>query len=117
MQQLKTYQTVQSDIAQLLRSGRLAAVRSVNSVMTATYWAVGQRIVEAEQKGRRRAGYGDQLILQLAADLTLEFGRGELVRSSTVPPCALYSIREATAAGNAVTPLCKHPQRSQKTAS
>ena len=81
MQRLKTYQTIQFDIAQLLRSGRLAAVRSVNSVMTATYWSVGQRIVEAEQKGRRRAGYGDQLIPQLAADLTLEFGRGYGVRN------------------------------------
>ena len=89
MQQLKTYQTVQSDIAQLLRSGRLAAVRSVNSVMTATYWAVGQRIVEAEQKGRRRADYGEQLLKQLATDLTAEFGRG-FGKRNLHQMCAFY---------------------------
>lgn len=29
-----------------------ALLRSVNAVMTATYWAVGRRIVEGEQEGR-----------------------------------------------------------------
>ena len=42
----------------------------------AAYWAIGQRIVEAEQKGRRRAGYGEQLIQRLSIDLTARFGRG-----------------------------------------
>lgn len=44
--------------------------------MTASYWEVGRRIVEAEQKGRRRAGYGEQLIERLSFDLTRQFGRG-----------------------------------------
>ncbi len=70
------YEAIQSDIAELLRDARLAVVRTANSVMTATYWEVGRRIVEAEQKGRRRAGYGEQLLKQLAIDLTAEFGRG-----------------------------------------
>ncbi|OES60520.1 hypothetical protein A7R81_13385, partial [Pseudomonas aeruginosa] len=50
--------------------------RSVNALMTASYWEIGRRIVEAEQKGRRRAGYGDQLMARLSADLTARFGRG-----------------------------------------
>jgi DUF1016 N-terminal domain/YhcG PDDEXK nuclease domain len=70
------YQHLQTDIAALLRQARTAAVRSVNAVMTASYWEVGRRIVEAEQKGKHRAAYGEQLILQLAVDLTAEFGRG-----------------------------------------
>jgi hypothetical protein len=44
--------------------------------MTASYWEIGRRIVEAEQKGRRRAGYGEQLMERLSADLTERFGRG-----------------------------------------
>lgn len=71
-----TYQHLQTDIAELLRQARTVAVRSVNAVMTASYWEVGRRIVEAEQKGKRRAAYGEQLIKLLAIDLTAEFGRG-----------------------------------------
>ena len=44
--------------------------------MTASYWEIGHRIVEAEQKGKRRAGYGEQLIERLSIDLTQAFGRG-----------------------------------------
>ena len=44
--------------------------------MTATYWEVGRRIVEFEQGGRGRAGYGEKLLQRLAADLTHTFGRG-----------------------------------------
>jgi hypothetical protein len=36
------------------------SVRTVNAVMTATYWAIGRRIVEAEQRGRRHADYGER---------------------------------------------------------
>ena len=44
--------------------------------MTSTYWEIGRRIVEHEQEGRRRAGYGEALIERLAADLTARFRRG-----------------------------------------
>jgi predicted nuclease of restriction endonuclease-like (RecB) superfamily len=44
--------------------------------MTATYWEIGRRIVESEQAGQGRAGYGEALIRQLASDLTGQFGRG-----------------------------------------
>jgi hypothetical protein len=55
------YKYLQTDIAELLRQARGLAVRSVNAVMTASYWEVGRRIVEAEQKVKRRATYGEQL--------------------------------------------------------
>ena len=51
---MKMYRHLQTDIAGLLRQARGLAVRSVNAVMTASYWEVGRRIVEAEQKGKRR---------------------------------------------------------------
>src|SRR6266851_2632878 len=44
--------------------------------MTASYWAIGRRIVQFEQQGEKRAEYGDVLVGQLADDLTRQFGRG-----------------------------------------
>jgi DUF1016 N-terminal domain len=55
---------------------RHAAVRSTNAVMAATYWAIGRRIVEHEQHGAERAGYGEELIVRLSSDLRSRFGRG-----------------------------------------
>jgi predicted nuclease of restriction endonuclease-like (RecB) superfamily len=73
---LAGYGDVCDGIVQLLNAARQAAARNVNALMTATYWEVGHRIVEAEQKGKRRAGYGEQLIERLSLDLTQRFGRG-----------------------------------------
>lgn len=70
------YADFRGGIVELLDAARRAAARSVNAWMTASYWEIGRRIVEAEQKGRRRAGYGEQLIERLSLDLTSQFGRG-----------------------------------------
>lgn len=70
------YATVHTDIVALLESARRAAARSVNAVMTATYWAIGQRIVTFEQGGLERATYGETLIERLSVDLAARFGRG-----------------------------------------
>jgi predicted nuclease of restriction endonuclease-like (RecB) superfamily len=70
------YAVVHVGIVDLLQAARVQAARSVNALMTASYWEIGRRIVEAEQKGKRRAGYGEQLIERLTADLTAQFGRG-----------------------------------------
>lgn len=70
------YAGIHGGIVELLDAARQAAARSVNALMTASYWEIGRRIVEAEQKGRRRAGYGEQLMARLSADLTAQFGRG-----------------------------------------
>jgi len=70
------YADIHDGIVVLLDTARQAAARSVNAVMTTSYWEIGRRIVEAEQQGRRRAGYGDQLMVRLSADLTARFGRG-----------------------------------------
>ena len=44
--------------------------------MTAAYWLVGRRIVESEQKGEKRAAYGEELLERLSVDLGERFGRG-----------------------------------------
>ena len=63
-------------IAELLEASRRIAARTVNALMTATYWEIGQRIVEFEQRGKKRAEYGEELLQRLAQDLTARFGRG-----------------------------------------
>lgn len=70
------YDTIRAGIVELLKSARSAAARNVNSIMTATYWEIGRRIVEVDQAGKRRADYGDLLIRKLATDLSTLFSRG-----------------------------------------
>ncbi len=64
------------DIAELLSSARSKVYRTVNSIMVDTYWKIGQRIVEEEQNGKIRAGYGEKLIENLSRYLTDTFGKG-----------------------------------------
>jgi predicted nuclease of restriction endonuclease-like (RecB) superfamily len=70
------YSEVHSKIVHLLDAAKSATARSVNAVMTATYWEIGRRIVELDQAGQDRAAYGEALIERLAGDLTVRFGRG-----------------------------------------
>jgi predicted nuclease of restriction endonuclease-like (RecB) superfamily len=72
----ETYNNIRAGIVQLLKAARSATARNVNSIMTAVYWDIGRRIVETEQAGTLRANYGDELIKQLANDLSAQFGRG-----------------------------------------
>lgn len=73
---LPAYTSVLTEILELMQQARSTAARSVNSIMTATYWEVGRRIVEYEQGGAQRAAYGEYLMKRLAADLTNQLGRG-----------------------------------------
>ncbi len=63
-------------VSELLEAARRASARTVNALMTATYWEVGRRIVEFEQEGEKRAGYGEELLDRLSVDLESRFGRG-----------------------------------------
>jgi len=76
MLETSDYTAVHMDIVTLVEAARRAAVRSVNAAMSATYWAIGQRIVTYEQGGQTRAEYGEALIERLAIDLSARFGRG-----------------------------------------
>lgn len=70
------YTEVLAGVVELLDAARRASARVVNSLMTATYWEIGRRIVEHEQAGSKRAGYGEALLEGLSRDLTRRFGRG-----------------------------------------
>lgn len=70
------YGDIHTGIVELLETARRTAARSVNALMTASYWEIGRRIVEFEQGGKERAAYGEALIRRLGEDLTRRFGRG-----------------------------------------
>lgn len=70
------YAGLLSGIAALLEDARRTSVRAVNGILTATYWEVGRRIVEFEQGGQKRAGYGEELLKRLGQDLAAQHGRG-----------------------------------------
>lgn len=70
------YDAVFAEIAGILDAARSSAARSVNSIMTAAYWLIGRRIVRTEQRGEKRAAYGEKLLRRLADDLGRRYGRG-----------------------------------------
>jgi predicted nuclease of restriction endonuclease-like (RecB) superfamily len=72
----QNYDDIRAEIVSLLKAARSATARNVNTIITATYWEIGRRIVTLEQGGEQRAEYGEQLIEKLARDLTRQFGRG-----------------------------------------
>jgi predicted nuclease of restriction endonuclease-like (RecB) superfamily len=63
-------------IRQILESARSSASRSVNTVQVVANWLVGREIVEEEQHGSKRAGYGERVIPDLAARLKSDYGSG-----------------------------------------
>ena len=70
------YAELFQEICELLEKARQSAARSVNSILTTTYWDIGKRIIENEQKGERRAEYGAFVLQRLSKDLTGKYGRG-----------------------------------------
>jgi len=70
------YDAVLTDVVHLIETARSAAARSVNAVITATYWAIGRSIVEEEQRGLARTDYGEEIVISLSRDLQARFGRG-----------------------------------------
>ncbi|MEB2785517.1 DUF1016 N-terminal domain-containing protein [Algoriphagus persicinus] len=65
-----------AEISELLKQARSTAYKAVNSLMVQTYWQIGRRIVEQEQAGQSRAGYGEYLISNLSRHLSDTLGKG-----------------------------------------
>jgi DUF1016 N-terminal domain len=60
----------------ILESARVNVARTVNTTQVIANWLIGREIVEEEQAGRKRAGYGAELLAELAARLKSDFGSG-----------------------------------------
>lgn len=63
-----------TDLRQIIEQGRRQAYISINASMIQTYWNVGRRIVEEEQHGEVRAGYGEYIAKNVAKNLQAEYG-------------------------------------------
>lgn len=60
----------------ILESARVSVARTVNSTQVMANWLIGREIVEEEQQGKAKAGYGVQLLNELSALLQADFGKG-----------------------------------------
>lgn len=63
-------------IAAILDESRSRVARSLNTAMVHAYWHIGREIVEVEQHGAERAGYGEGLMKRVAKRLSARFGKG-----------------------------------------
>ena len=63
-------------IHDILVAARNRAWQAVNAAMVDACWEVGRVIVEEEQAGSDKAGYGKRVIAGLSLRLQEEFGRG-----------------------------------------
>lgn len=62
------------DIKTLIEEGRRQAAAAVNMGLTLLYWRIGQRI-HAEILQGERATYGEQIVVTLSRQLTIDYGR------------------------------------------
>ncbi len=63
-------------VREILEAARGNIARTVNTTQVIANWLIGREIVEEEQRGKKRADYGQQLVLQLSAELTTAYGKG-----------------------------------------
>ena len=63
-------------VTEIIEAARGHVARSVNSAMVQAYWLIGREIVEVEQHGEKRAGYGARVIEGLAKRLAGRVGKG-----------------------------------------
>ena len=73
--QLNAGDALIGDIRALIEETRAAVASTVNAGLTLLYWRIGKRIHE-DILGKQRAGYGDEIVITLARQLTTEYGRG-----------------------------------------
>ena len=63
-------------IRTILESAKSSVARSVNTTQVVANWLIGREIGEEEQRGKRRADYGGELVAQLSRRLAKDFGPG-----------------------------------------
>lgn len=72
----KEYINLVDSIGELLGSARRETIRTINNILVKTYWEIGKRIVEYEQRGGEKAEYGTELLMKLSRDLRLKYEKG-----------------------------------------
>lgn len=75
-----TSKALLKDLRELIETARQDVARQVNSALVLLYWRIGQRIRQDILK-EKRAGYGEQILPTLSAELMKEFGAGFTARN------------------------------------
>jgi hypothetical protein len=65
-----------TEIRDLIEAARNHVSVTANLAMVSLYWNIGRIITQDIQRNEKRAEYGGQLVEQLSAVLTRDFGRG-----------------------------------------
>ena len=65
-----------NEIKEIVNGSRYVAVRHFNNLVVMVNYEIGRLIIENEQSGEHRAGYGRETLIKLSYNLTREFGRG-----------------------------------------
>ena len=71
-----SYQKLLTSIGNIYTDAQLRSKEVINKIIVDAYWEIGQQIVMVEQNAQFRAKYGEQLMENLARDLTTEYGSG-----------------------------------------
>ena len=81
-----------NDVKQIIEQGRQKSAEFLNSIICMTNWSIGQRIVEEEQHGEKRAEYGKQLLKKLAQQLTLVYGENNSYTARDLRNCRQFYL-------------------------
>lgn len=71
-----TSATFYQRVREILESARAGIARTVNTTHVIANWLIGREIVEEEQRGKAKAGYGERLLAELSGRLKADFGHG-----------------------------------------
>lgn len=72
-QQSSAASVLADEIGQLIVDARAHAAAAVNATLTLLYWRIGRRVHSEVLQGSR-AGYGEQIVVTLSRQLSLQFG-------------------------------------------
>jgi predicted nuclease of restriction endonuclease-like (RecB) superfamily len=80
MNSLENVSQVYGKVSELIQSAQNYLAKTVNSSMVVLYWHIGKTIQEEVIKNEK-AGYGEQVMQTVAAQLTQQYGRGYSYRN------------------------------------
>lgn len=69
-------ESLEHRVVVLIEQARQKVAATVNVAQVYTNFEIGRMIFEEEQGGKRRAGYGEKILIELSAKLTARYGRG-----------------------------------------
>jgi hypothetical protein len=105
----RVYPTILPEIRSLIEMSRHHAAVTANLAMVNLYWNIGRVITQDIKKNEKRAGYGEQLVEEVARVLTQEYGQGFSARNlwDMNRFYAEFRILQALPAKSSETKICQ----------